>query len=188
MRCVNLLLERPCSFFGLLRIRLPNLPLIRSAGENVIGSSFRSKKLIFVFENLLNIRGKGCDTSQTVMHDAIAEKIVEKLKNWKKNFLNSSTRYKGEHNVHWIMGWHQPCVYHVCVCIENIHVFFCACFFFVCENVLHGRGTVGIWGVTVCAKQPNWLATHALFIRFKCKMSTQRSYLAAIRPLILFVI
>lgn len=81
MRCVNLLLERPCSFFGLLRIRLPNLPLIRSAGENVIGSSFRSKKLIFVFENLLNIRDKGCDTSQTVMHDAIAEKIVEKLKN-----------------------------------------------------------------------------------------------------------
>ena len=61
-------------------------------------------------------------------------------------------------------------------------------FFFVCENVLHGRGTVGIWGVTVCAKQPNWLATHALYIHFKCKMSTQRSYLAAIRPVILFVI
>ena len=154
MRCVNLLLERPCSFFGLLRIRLPNLPLIRSAGENVIGSSFRSKKLIFVFENLLNIRGKGCDTSQTVMHDAIAEKIVEKLKNWKKNFLNSSTRYKGEHNVHWIMGWHQPCVYHVCVCIENIHVFFCACFL-LCVKMCCMDGVLWAFGVSRCV--PNSL-------------------------------
>ena len=80
---------------------------------------------------------------------------------------------------------------HVCimfVCALKIYMCVFAHVLFLCENVLHGRGTVGIWGVTVCAKQPNWLATHALYIHFKCKMSTQRSYLAAIRPLILFVI
>ena len=83
-------------------------------------------------------------------------------------------------------GINHVCIMFVCALKINMCVF--AHVFFVCENVLHGRVTVGIWGVTVCAKQPNWLATHALYIHFKCKMSTQRNYLAAIRPLILFVI